>query len=126
MNVFDMKKSDFKSVPIIPWNNNKNIEFDSLVIIPKTTKHESGFRNMAYCAIKKGEPIGIFGGGSDVIHLDGIGGYGDFKVSLPKYFDRKAWSMDCLPCGYLRLWCDNYTLVARDCLSDFNLYTEKK
>lgn len=125
MNIFDMKKSDFKSVPRFNWKQGE-IKFDSLVIIPTTHKHESGYRCMEYCAIKNGEPLGLFGGGSDVMHLDGIGGYGKYKDKLPTVFNRKPWNIDCLPCGYIHLWCNEYKFVASDCGSDFELYTEKK
>ena len=33
---------------------------------------------------------------------------------------------DCLPCGYIHLWCNGYKFVASDCGSDFELYTEAK
>ena len=122
MNIFNMKKSDFKSVSKFDWTQGE-IKFDSLVIIPTTHKHDSGYRCMEYCAVKNGEPIGIFGGGSDVMHLDGIGGYGK---SLSTTFDQKPWKIDCLPCGYLRLWCSGYKMKASGCLSDFEVYTEKK
>lgn len=52
MDIFSMKKSDFKDVPEISWNNNKNIKFDSLVIIPNNKIHDSGYRCMSYCAVK--------------------------------------------------------------------------
>lgn len=125
MNILDMKKSDFKSLPRFDWEkyNNKEIKFDSLIIIPTTHKHDSGYKCMEYCAVKNGEPIGIFGGYSDVMHLDGIGGYGK---PFSTEFNHKAWNIDCLPCGYLHLWCSGYRLVASGCLSDFELYTEKK
>lgn len=125
MNILDMKKSDFKNVQRFDWTQEK-IKFDSIIIIPTTHKHDSGYRCMEYCAIKNDEPIGIFGGYSDVMHLDGIGGYGQWTQTIPTKFDKKPWSIDCLPCGYLHLWCNGYSLVASGCLSDFELYTEKK
>lgn len=126
MNIFDMKKSDFKTIPRIPWNNDKDIKFNCLVIIPTNRKHDSGYKCMEYCAVKDGEPVGIFGGSSDVLHLDGIGGYGKWTTAIPNKFDRKSWNIDCLPCGYLRLWCNDYILLANGCLSDFEIYTERK
>ena len=125
MNIFNMKKSDFKDIPRFDWKQTE-IEFDDLVIIPTARKHDSGYRCMEYCAVKNGEPIGVFGGYSDVMHLDGIGGYGKWKNTIPTTFDRKAWSIDCLPCGYLHLWCSGYKMKASGCLSDFEIYTEKK
>lgn len=125
MNIFDMKKSDFNSVPTREWNEGK-IQFTDLVIIPTTRKHESGYRCMKYCAVKNGQPIAMLGGCSDVMHLDGIGGYGMGKFGVATNSAIKAWNMDCLPCGYLHIWCNGYNLIADAGLSDFELFTEKR
>lgn len=124
MNILDMKKSDFKSLPRFDWENynNKEIKFDSLIIIPTTHKHDSGYKCMEYCAVKNGEPIGIFGGESDVIYLDYINEYDKMLATG----NHKTWKMDCLPCGYVHLWCNGYNLIASGCLSNFELYTKKK
>lgn len=31
-----------------------------------------------------------------------------------------------LPCGYLHLWCNGHKMEASGCLSDFEIYAEKK
>lgn len=125
MNIFDMKKSDFDFIPTRAWDEGK-IRFTDIVIIPTTHKHDSGYRCMKYCACKNGEPIAMLGGCSDVMHLDGIGGYGEWYGEIPTKVDVRAWNMDCLPCGYLHMWCSGYNFIADAGLSDFELFTEKK
>lgn len=49
-------------------------EFNGVVIIPTNELHESGFGCMKFALINHGEVVGCVGGGSDVIHLNGIGG----------------------------------------------------
>lgn len=52
-------------------------EFSSLVIIPLNYAHDSGWMCMNFVAVNKdGEPICRLSGCSDVLNLDGIGGYG--------------------------------------------------
>lgn len=121
MNIMKMKKSDFTTVPYRKWDD-PPIEFTSLVIIPSRKKHESGYNMMSFCAIDKGEPIAMLGGCSDVMHLDGIGGYGEWTGTLRKYSKCKWWRMDCLPCGYLHMWCSGHKLKASAGLSDFEVF----
>lgn len=125
MNIFDMKKSDFDSIPFRKWND-PAIEFTDLVIIPTRYKHDSGYRCIKYCACINGEPVAMLGGHSDVMHLDGIGGYGKWDKEIPTKADVRAWKMDCLPCGYLHIWCSGYNLIADAGLSDFELFTKDK
>ena len=109
MNVMEMKKKDFRKVPLM--RKGPFPEFDALVIIPKTKDepHESGYLCMEFCLVKNSEPIARIGGYSDVIDIDGIGGRGkqidgtDW-VNLPSMVRPKNWRIDCLPCGYLQLW----------------------
>lgn len=119
MNIFNMKKSDFKDIPILSALDNVK-ECDSVVIIPKNKRHESGYRCMEFVFCKDGEPFAKSFGGSDVLHLNGIGGYGKFNGSLPESMPITDWNFDCLPCGYLHLW-SRYKLSAEG-LSDFSVY----
>lgn len=123
----EMTKEDFKNLPRFGWDN-RPVEFDSFVIIPNDKIHDSGYMCMEYCVFNNGEPIGIFGGESDVIHFDGIGGYGlDFEKAVKtRMTDVKSWRVDCLPCGYIRVWCCGCKLIAGGCLSDFEVYTKMK
>lgn len=125
MNIFDMKKSDFNSIPTREWSEGK-MQFTDLVIIPTAHKYESGFRCIRYCACINGEPIAMLGGHSNVMHLDGIGGCGMENYGAATTSAIKPWNMDCLPCGYLHMWCSGYNLIADAGLSDFELFTEKR
>lgn len=127
MNIFDMKKSDFDNIPMVELD--EEVKFTDIIIIPTDDFHESGYKCMKFCAVNNGKPIAMLGGSSDVIHLDGIGGYGKWdwrNNDIPKTTDIKAWNIDCLPCGYLHMWCAGYNLIADTGLSDFELFTEKR
>lgn len=77
MNVFDMTKEDFEKVPERGGWSKDIGEFSSLVIIPLNYAHDSGWMCMNFVAVNKdGEPICRLSGCSDVLNLDGIGGYG--------------------------------------------------
>ena len=126
MNIKNMTKEDFDNISLLP---NLNIgDFDSVVIIPTGEMHDSGYMTMYFALIDKdGEPIGKISGISDIIHLDGIGGLGKNWLEtggVPSNIGIKAWKIDCLPCGYLRLFsrgklsCDNWVM------SNFNVYSD--
>lgn len=75
------------------------VEFCSLVIVPMPTKHDSGYTCMKYVLADEEENIiGVCGGYSDVISLDGIGGYGlNYKEALnTRKVPISGWSIDCL------------------------------
>lgn len=116
MNIFEMKKNDFKKLRKRDWDEDIG-KFQSLVVIPTRRKHDSGFMCMEFVAVKNnGEPICRLGGGSDVVHIGGL-------INAIS-----GWSMDCLPCGYLRLFnkygsCE--PLTAGLDVSDFELFAEK-
>ena len=102
MNILKMSKKDFSAVPErASWDAKVEL-FNSLVIIPTKHMHDSGFMCMDFVAVDdKNEPICRLSGCSDVLHIDGIGGYG--KQYVPGVMSRpiQGWSIDCLPCGYL-------------------------
>lgn len=102
------------------------IECDEIIILPQRTRHDSGFRNMEFVAIRKGKPICRCSGCSDVICLGGIGGSN--RVVDPQSGKRQslvkqvAWCMDCLPTsGLLRFWCDKIMVLGAD-LSSFGIF----
>ena len=125
MNVFNMTKEDFKKVPERGGWSRDIGEFSSLVIIPQDYAHDSGWMGMDFIAVsKEGEPRCRLSGCSDVLNLDGIGGYGNWRLGeLPSRIEPKGWSIDCLPCGYLRLF-SRSTMTAGPALSSFDIYAK--
>lgn len=125
MDIMEMKKKDFKNLPHREWNEDIG-EFDSLVIIPLNHKHDSGFMCMDFVAVNDNEPICLLSGCSDVIHIDGIGGYGKWiSGEVPRTVIPKSWSIDCIPCGYLRIFANNCKLTCGHALSSFEIWSEK-
>ena len=106
-------------------------EFNGIVIIPTNEMHESGYMCMKFALMDHWEVVGCVGGGSDVIHLNGIGGYGkygeDFDRSLKTgLMKRVDWSIDCLPNGVIRLFCSKKLELDDIICSDFNLYVKSE
>lgn len=125
MDIFNMTKEDFNKVPERGGWSRDIGEFNSLVIIPQDYPHDSGWMCMDFVAVsKEGEPICKLSGCSDVLNLDGIGGYGrdDFMFN---HIKPKGWCIDCLPCGYLRLF-SNSVLTVGPALSNFAVYAEQR
>lgn len=123
MNIYEMKKEDFAQVPIREWGDTTEMLFDGIVVIPSDRKHDSGFMCMDFVGCCGGEPIIRTGAYSDVVHFDGIGGYGEWKGHFPKQVEPKAWCIDCLPCGYLRIFCSGKKIKIGNGCSDQFLYT---
>jgi hypothetical protein len=99
----------------------------AIVIIPTRRKHDSGYMCIDYVACMPGKYVMC--GGGDVIHLEGIGGYG-YKWSLnggvPKMIPPSAFDIDCLPkSGYLRLFVSgDRKIVCESDLSSMCVSTE--
>lgn len=124
----DWTRKDFNNLPCRKWNEDVG-EFDSFVILPMRQLHDSGFRCMDFVAVKGDQPICRLSGCSDVVHLDGIGGYGyDWLKkygTCPELVPPSNWSIDCLrKSGLLRLFSGK--LVAGEALSSFELYTRAR
>lgn len=131
MNFFDAKKSDFYSLPKIAWNANMNgKQFDSIIILPESEVHDSGYMCMSFVGCIGEEAVAIMGGVSDVLHIDGIGGYGkDWRampLRIPMMIPAKGWSIDCLPCGCLRIFASGSGIEIGHMLSSFEIFGERK
>lgn len=127
--IFEMKRKDFDSLPERGWDEDIGL-FDCLVILPMRYKHDSGFRCMDFVAVQGNEAICRLSGCSDVIHIEGMGGYGDWKPDggLPRSVLPKGWSIDCLPkSGLLRLFCQTGggRIKCGPALSSFGVYWVK-
>ena len=101
-------------------------EFDSVVIVPIKENHDSGFSCMKFILLRDMEIIGAVSGWSDVIHLNGIGGYGKNLENIddPKNY---SWSIDCLPKSKcVRFFCNKYMETDKFIGSDFIVYTKEQ
>ena len=118
MNIYRMKQSDFKDIPL--KEDIEPVIFDSLVIIPSKRIHDSGWRTMDFIAVKHNEPLFKISGNTDVLNIDGIGGYGDFGI--PNSRPIEGWKIDCLPCGFLRLTNNKQMMVQGYAVSDYEVF----
>lgn len=129
MNINQMKRKDFERLPHRKWDEDIG-EFDSLVILPLRKKHDSGFRLMDFVAVKDDKPTCLLSGCSDVIHIEGIGGYGlnwnPKYGGVPRLVPPVGWSIDCLATsGLLRLF-HHGNIKVGTALSSFEIYQVKE
>jgi hypothetical protein len=115
-------KKELESLPMGEWREDIG-EFDSLIILPTENLHESGFWCMDFVAVKGNVPFCRLSGSSDVIHIDGIGGYGELKKNLPTVIPPKGWRIDCLKKSKLLRIFSNGKLKAGMPLSSFDIYS---
>jgi len=97
--------------------------FDSVIIVPTRKMHESGYRCMKFVLVRHGEIVGVVSGWSDVVHINGIGGYGkDFSNAIRQQSVKPVgWAVDCLPkSGLLRIFCQHECDVDGFIGSDFS------
>lgn len=133
MVIENMTKKEFLALPHRKWD--EGVEFRSLVIIPgsgqKNKLHDSGYRCMDFVAVnEKGEPFCLLSGCSDVIHIDGIGGYGKDWLEkcggMPRTIPISGWSIDCLAkSGLLRIWPMSSKMTCGGALSSFEIFALK-
>lgn len=122
----NMTVEDFKKVPFRTIDTDFS-EFYSLVILPTEEIHDSGYKCMDFVAIdKSGYPICRLSGCSDILHLDGIGGFGEYKENMNFHsILPKGWSIDCLPCGLIRVF-SKYMLKPDDmAVSSYCVYSNE-
>lgn len=105
--------------------------FTDIIFVPMEDLHESGFRCMKFILVKRGEIIGVVGGGCDVVHINGIGGYGRYGDGFEEALktqktSRVDWSIDCLPGSQcLRLF-SSFECLADDFIGlDFSFYPQQ-
>lgn len=131
LNIMEMKRKDFEGLPCRDWNQELKHKITALVIIPGPAKrlHESGYRLLDFCACDGIHPICLLSGCSDVLHIDGIGGFGkDWAKkygTCPKLIPPSGWSIDCLPAsGFLRLFRIRGEISVGAALSSFECFAE--
>ena len=119
-------RKEFEALPHRKWNEDIG-EFDSLIIPPKRYIHDSGFACMDFIAVVEGEPKYLLAGGSDVVHINGIGGYGwkwfERFGTIPEKVKPISWSIDCLKTSKLLRLFSNSKLKAGEALSSFEIYS---
>jgi hypothetical protein len=130
MNINDMTYDDFLNIPRGDWN--EEIRCDCFVVIPAKDDeelHDSGYRCMSFVAVKNNEPICLISGYSDVIHIDGIGGFGynwlEKYNTCPKSVPPTGWNVDCLPkSGLLRFFTMHKGIILGKSISSMEVYSQ--
>lgn len=127
LSVNEMTRKQIESVPFRPQWDAKVGPFDSLIILPLRKIHDSGYRQMDFVGTQyvkdKLRPVMRLSGCSDVIHIEGIGGYGRWTGSLPQLVLPRDWCIDCLPVsGLLQFFNGKGKIVVDDSLSSFSIY----
>ena len=113
-------RKKFEELPRRNWNE-KIKGVSAFVILPRKTRHDSGYREMDIVPIKGGKPLCRCGGCSDVLHLAGIGGYNRGKATRFPY----DFSIDCLPVsGLLQVFMQNHTMNIDVDLSSLEIFCE--
>lgn len=101
--------------------------FNSVMIIPTGELHDSGYECMKFALFNNEEYVGCIGGGSDVIHFNGIGGYGLKWRNVPKAVPPVDFQMDLFPNGLFRIFSQKcYLFIDSIICSDFNIYAQDK
>lgn len=133
--IMDMTIDEFKALPFRSgsdgWGWSREVLCDSLVILPTGILHDSGYQMMDFVAIVSTIPICKLSGCSDVVHINGIGGYGyDWLTrfgTVPKTLPPQSWCFDCLPCGLLRIFLHEWKeILCGAALSSFEIYSTKE
>jgi len=96
-------KQELEALPQRKWDEDIGV-FDSLIILPTTHSHDKGFKCMTFVVVKGKEPYCRLSGYSDIIHLDGVGGYGKRETVNALLIPPKGWCIDCLESGLIRIF----------------------
>ena len=108
-------------------NRSPEEPFTEIIIVPTDKIHDSGYLCMKFVLCNNGRIVGVVSGWSDVVHVNGIGGYGrDYEYSLRTGMTKRvAWTIDCLTgSGCIRLL-SNCECEVRDFIgSDFCFYVK--
>lgn len=155
MHINDMTRKDFEKLPHRKWDeriyftsmviipsrikgfqvmmykirkflSSKSKLFNKPEIYEIDGMHDSGYRIMDFAAVdNKNVAFCLLSGCSDVIHFDGIGGFGKWENNIPSLIPPSGWTMDCLPkSGLLRIF-SNDKIYCGMALSSFEIYNEK-
>ena len=119
-NIMKMTKEELLKIENF-YNKKK---FNAIVIVPTGELHESDFECMKYILLDHFEIVGAVSGWSDVVHVDGIGGYGKNLSDYGKLKKARDLNIDCLPKSHcLRLFSMSQYFELDDFIgSDFIFY----
>jgi len=118
-----MTAKDFEKLPRRKWNEDIGL-ITALIILPPKYKHDSGYTVMDFVGVKKDGTMIRLSGCSDVIHIDGIGGYRCNMANIGKKIKPVSWRIDCLyKSKLLRLFCNNEFKVGT-ALSSFEIWAD--
>lgn len=121
----EWSRKEFEALPHREWGQDIGL-FDSLVILPTKHVHDSGYMCMDFIAVRNNEPFMRISGCSDVIHINGIGGFGKYDGFIPRLIPPIGWSIDCLRKSKLLRLFSHEKLEAGEALSSFVIYSTKK
>lgn len=120
----NMSRKDFEKVKSRNRFDSQEIFFDYLVLLPTRRKHESGWRMIEVIGCTFEKAVCKVAEYSDVIHIEGIGGYGEWNGRIPSKVKPRSWQMDCfLKSGLFRLWVSGCQIKAGLGLSSFEIYS---
>ena len=126
MDINKMTKKDFLAIEEMKPTK----PFSSVVIVPTGKAHDSGFGCMKFVLLDRNEIVGCVGGYSDVVHINGIGGYGlNFTKALcGQSVPPVGWSLDLLQRSKLvRLFCHRKLIIHdEEVLSDFEVFATER
>jgi len=125
----EMTTGEFRRLPQL--EHYAYVKYDSIVILPTREEHDSGYAVMEFIPVLGGVPLGRISGISDVIEIEGIGGYYvRSKFKNPELKDTEhipSWSIDCLfRSGLLRIFHSGGRVSVGDALSCFEIYSESR
>lgn len=129
----EMTLADFRALS--PFNMQDAHKVTGVVLLPAgddEEPHDSGYRVMDFVPCDRNTPLGRIGAYSDVLHIDGIGGFGFNWLqkygTVPRAVPPHGWSIDCLHgSGLLRLFpstdmCAGILLDPMALSSSFEIY----
>lgn len=107
----------------------------SIVFLPTRREHDSGFYIIEMIAVdRNNKPVCRIAGSTDVVHLDGIGGYGISIRQQPPTLENPSpnthpsgWTFDCLKkSGLLRMWSFSGVIKIGPALSSLEVFSLQK
>lgn len=118
--VNDLTADQFRSIE----QSRPKEPFNGFVIVPTDELHDSGYMMIKLVLTHNAKIVGCIGGFSDVVHLNGIGGYGlNHEQALHlRMTPIQDWRIDVLPCGLVRVFQSRQLRLSSFILSDLEIY----